>query len=419
MGNGLDAGLTARSDTDGSFNRNVPMRRSSLSALAVLVLMAACTTDDESPIPTDPNPEVSASVIGKAPRPLTNVTVGGKTHRIWAFVSADLDTPDDPVNLIFAGAADPIEIRSALLRLDGNRGGFGFPSGAPFDCVWSDAIGGVQGAYAAFPVGWVGSAIQLQCGGFGPIRFHLRLFKTGAITLGGAHFEVQIPGTTDHQVLSWELAEQLVTADLMRSGLLGGSPQATPTISPTPSHRGIPPIIYNGLPNGLKLLAGGPLGSVGTPVPIATDGRATVLSLARRAPAFGDADQTFTVQFDQVIPRPFCATSPDEYLYVTGPVHFTKTVRHPGKGELSTRYQARAELTVVPVDPTTGQPTGTPYRANVADEQVTATGKLTSLVSALLVQTELPALTGRGRLREQFHVGPVLARFDRDIACSP
>ena len=58
-----------------------------------------------------------------------------------------------------------------------------------------------------------------ECGTYGPIRFHLRLVKLGALTIGNAHFEVLIPGTTDHQVLSWELAEQLVTYDLARTGL--------------------------------------------------------------------------------------------------------------------------------------------------------------------------------------------------------
>ena len=37
---------------------------------------------------------------------------------------------------------------------------------------------------------------------------------------GAAHFEVLIPGTTDHQVLSWIVARDLVVGDLMRSGLL-------------------------------------------------------------------------------------------------------------------------------------------------------------------------------------------------------
>ena len=238
--------------------------------------------------------------------------------------------------------------------------------------------------------------------------------------LGGVHFEVQIPGTTDHQVLSWELAEQLVTADLVRSGLLGGAPGTTERISAAPSHRTIPPIIYNGLPVGLKALAAGPLGTAALPVPIATDGRATILLLATRARERGDGQQQFVVQFDQVIPRPFCAASPDEYLYVKGPVSLTKTVRSRGRGELTTQYRAQADLTVVPVNPATGQPTGAPYRAKVWEEQSTATGNLTSLAVGLLTQTELPGnLPGLGRLRDEFHVGPLVARFDREVRCNP
>lgn len=67
----------------------------------------------------------------------------------------------------------------------------------------------MQTAYDA-RAGWVGSAIQLQCGDYGPIRFHLRLFEAGDYTLANVHFELLIPNTTEHQVLSVELAEQLV-----------------------------------------------------------------------------------------------------------------------------------------------------------------------------------------------------------------
>ena len=92
----------------------------------------------------------------------------------------------------------------------------------PFDCTWEDAIGGHQGAYAR-ETGWSGSAIQLQCGDYEGLRFHLRLFRAGERTIVNAHFETIIPATTEHQVLSWELAEQFAVGDLGRTGVLSAS----------------------------------------------------------------------------------------------------------------------------------------------------------------------------------------------------
>ena len=112
--------------------------------------------------------------------------------------------------------------------------------------------------------------MQLQCGGYGPIRFHLRLFDIGGTTLGNAHFEVLIPGTTDHQVLSWELAEQLVTFDFARSGLLGAPPGSIAPVNPAPSFRGIPAPLYDGLPPELRVLTGGPSSDVTADVDLAT-----------------------------------------------------------------------------------------------------------------------------------------------------
>ena len=124
------------------------------------------------------------------------------------------------------GDADPAGIRAALMALDGDRSAFGLPNASPFNERWGDAIGDVQTSYAGSS-GWTGSVIQLRLGEYAPLRVHLRLFRTGAPfsaggtwTLGAAHFEVLIPGTADHQVLSWMVARQIITADLVRSGLL-------------------------------------------------------------------------------------------------------------------------------------------------------------------------------------------------------
>ena len=89
------------------------------------------------------------------------------------------------------------------------------------------------------------------------MRVHLRLFRTeppvwngGGWTIGAAHFEIRIPGIADHQVLSWELAQQVVMVDFLRSGLLDPGLPMIPTgpINDAPSFRTIPAMIYNLLP---------------------------------------------------------------------------------------------------------------------------------------------------------------------------
>ena len=133
-------------------------------------------------------------------------------------------------------------------------------------------------------------AIQLQCGDYGPIRFHLRLFEAGQYTLANVHFELLIPNTTEHQVLSWELAEQLVVADFARSGLLSAPPSLTAGINPAP-WREIPAQIYNGVPVPLRAAIRGPLGNVSAPVPIGSDGRATILQTRREVGASAMVDR--------------------------------------------------------------------------------------------------------------------------------
>src|SRR6185503_18651841 len=115
------------------------------------------------------------------------------------------------------------------------------------------------------------SVVQLQCGTYGPIRFHIRLFPQGEWTIANAHFELLIPGTADHQVLSWELGEKLVVADFARSGLLGAAPAQLAGLNPAPGYRSIPAVIYNGMPAQLKQIIGGPA-QTSTDVPIGTDG---------------------------------------------------------------------------------------------------------------------------------------------------
>jgi|GEM_PF-408024 len=347
------------------------------------------TPDDEmATLLTAPVPEAR----GFVPSPLVTAKIGQDAVQFWPYTGTNFTgEPQDPINLIFFGQADPRDIRAALLSLSGDRTALGFPAEAPFNSTWDDAIGDVQTAYGAtigteaaqspgpagekgpdrFCVyrGWSGSAIQLACGPYEGMRFHLRLFKVGSWTLGNAHLDVLIPGTTDHQVVSWEVAEQFVIADFMRSGLLDPAMPMIPTgqINASP-FRTIPAIIYNGMPVELRALIGGPLGNVTADVPIGTDGHAMILNLANKVPRVVEVrTQDFVINFNQAIPKPFCSSGQTDYLYVTGPVHLVQTARLSRSGSYEVSFSASGELSATPIDPTTGQPTGEVLKASVRE----------------------------------------------------
>ncbi|HKV70664.1 MAG TPA: hypothetical protein VJN62_05415 [Gemmatimonadales bacterium] len=365
----------------------------------LLLLPAALTACDAPRTATGPALQLKATAAARsappAPAPLTTLNLGGESRILWPYLNSDLSSaPEDPVSLVFRGgaaAADPRSIRAALVKLDGDRSAFGFPNVPPFNCTWSDAIGDVQAAFTE-ENGWVGSAIQLGCGDFGPMRFHVRLFGMGnGWTIGGAHFEVLIPGTTTHQVLSWELAEQLVTVDLLRTGLLDAANPIGDTgpINASP-FRTIPAVIYNGLPGDLRAVIGGPAADQTADVPIQTDGHATVFNVAAAAQqTAGTALQDFTIQFNQVIPKPFCASGPADFVLVQGPVHLTETIQTTAT-DYNTQFHATGKLTVTPVDPTTGSVTGAPFSATVQQEQASAFSDTGASASEKLLQTLVP-----------------------------
>jgi hypothetical protein len=380
----------------------------------VALLLAACA-DAEQPL--GPNPEAALQRSGILDPSLVAIDLGGATRHLWPFASASLETSDDPINLILTGTADPRNIRNALLALDGNRGA-PFPPVFPFTCTWSDAIGGLMAGYGA-ESGWAGGAIQLQCGSYGPIRFHLRLFDLGDYTVANAHFEVVIPGTADHQVLSWELAEQLVTYDLARTGLLAAAPSVTAPINPAPSHRWIPGVIYNGLPADLRALIGGPAVPTGD-VGIASDGRATVFALAGQAtPGPAPTVQVFTIIYDQVIPKPFCDAGPGDFVQVHGPVTLEQHV-DPGDGYRMS-FRAQGDLAVLPIDITTGRPSGDPLRARLSESQDTEAGDRGGEIRGAILQSLLPrGEVEAGGLRIEIKVGlDRPAKYDRNDICSP
>jgi len=324
---------------------------------------------------------------------LVTVSLRKKSVTFWPYTGASFDViPVDPVNLIFVGEADPVEIRSALLALDGNRNAYGFPSGFfPFDQRWTDAVGGdVQVSYEKH-AGWIGSVIQLTLGVYGPLRVHLRLFRTaapsgsgGIWTLGAAHFELQIPGTTSHQVLSWELAQEVVRVDMLRSGLIDGNVILTnPPITATPSWRTIPAAIFNQIPVDLRAALGYPTDQIDTDFPIPNNGMAAILHVLGSAPlVFGRTNPSARVEFGQLIPKPFCSQGPNDFVNVAGPVDFTTHVDVSANGKYEYTASYFGALTVTPWDIVNNVPAGNPYTASTSGHQSGHTWGANGLVQA-------------------------------------
>lgn len=398
-------------------------RRLSLPSLFLCGALTACTGLIEDVTGSLGAPGGSVGRLsGPVPGPVAMIPGSDGAMAIFPYLTDDLSSNGrDPVNLVFAGSADPRSIRAALLALDGNRAG---PL-AGFACTWKDAVGGLHTAWSE-PTGWAGSAVQLECGDYGPIRFHLRFFEAGDVTLAGAHFEFLIPGTTDHQVVSWELAEQLVTFDIARTGLLGAAPGSTGPVNAAPWFRTIPAILHalasQADPQFAALL--GMLGLVDLSngdKGIPTDGAATVLTLAASAPLVpGTAAQDFEVPFGQLIPKPFCADgAPSPYLYVTGAVRLTLTSTQQAGGHFEQAMTARGRLTLLPWNPVTNQPAGEPYQAEVSETQQVRINDRGTSIQGTQHQLEIPSgAPGRGQLLIRIKVGADGApQYDREARC--
>lgn len=377
---------------------------SRIAAVLLLLLPLACERPTEpSQSPAPPN---AALVNAPAPSPIVPVSLPSGTLQLWPFTGFGFGVPSDPVNLMWIGHADPRVLRGALLLLDGDRTAFGFPNVFPFNCTWQDEpevqseVGYTSGS------GWVGSPIQLMCGTIDQARLHLRFFDVGGATIGGAPFEVSIPGTVEHQTISWELAEQMVVVDFIRSGLLDTQLPlfTTNQINPAP-YGTIPAIIYNGIPTGLRAAIGGPLSDVTTDVPIASDGMATVLNLA--ASVDGQplvSRRRFVMNYNQVIPQPFCGSS---YLYVTGPVTLNQVVIFTPAGNYISQFHALGQLAVTPVDPTTGQSVGETFQAKVLEDHKGIMTDAVTLESFSTFRILLPpAAPYHGSMEFSFSVGP-------------
>lgn len=396
------------------------MRLTVISVLvvaAVTCLIVGCSDFPNTASPAQGNGDAElqnllakpfAATNAVPPSPLETVYFDDASLTFWPFTGGDFSGEGkDPINLIFVGKASPLDIRAALLALDGDRTPMGLPPIPPFNARWDDDVTGDIQASFSEPGGWSGGCIQLTCGEYGPIRFHLRLFEMGDWTVANAHFEMQIPGTANHQVLSWELAEQLVIGDFIRSGLLDTDIPMIPTqqINPSP-WRTIPAIIYNELPVELRALINGPLGNVTEDVPILSDGHAVILNLAGSAPRVVETrTKDFVLNYGQVVPKPFCASGPADYVYVQGPVHMVQTTSLSDAGIYHAAFRAEGQLTVTPVDPYTGEPIGDPLTADVYEHHDSHFTSTMQWVSSILSQNLQPdTAVGAGRLFVRFQV---------------
>lgn len=318
----------------------------------------------------------------QVPGEIVNLTAGDSDLSFWPYTGTSLvDTAVDPINLVFKGEADPIQIREALMSLDGNRAP-DFPDIPPFNLPWTDALGGdVQTTYVE-DEGWEGCVIQMTLGEYAGLRVHLRLFATGlddgqggTYSLGGAHFEMMIPGTSEHQVLSWELAEMVVMYDLARSGLLTAEPAATGMINAAPSFRDIPTFIYNPLvddPMGQMLLTvlDYPVEYQSEGYPLPSDGQGTLLCVCDVGEiTSGTWASSVEIEYDQAIPRPICSDGPYDWLYVSGPITFNTLVEVNEQGEYWYETSFDGVLNAVPIDIQTYQPIGQPFLAQVSGDQ--------------------------------------------------
>jgi hypothetical protein len=395
----------------------LPRLAAATLAASIIASLSGCNDLQDPAAPADGDHPQFRRSAAVTPSPL--VAIGDM--QIWPYTGTDLaGTASDPINLIFPNQPDPRVIRAALMGLSGNRSMFGFPDVAPFNCTWADAVGGVQTTWTS-EAGWVGSAIQLECGEFDQLRFHLRLFPGGGMTLGGAHFEVLVPGTQHHEVLSWEFAERIVQFDLIRAGaeFLG----STAVINPAPSYDFINPLVFNSLPLPLRAELDLPLTPQSQPVPRPNDGMATIMGVTGAWTADpGVLNRDFVIQFGQVIPKPFCASGPFDYVYVSGPINVRQRVVVTPSGNYISNIHAQGRLEVTPVNPLTSPPTpiGATFSAIINEKQRNVITNRTTLVSNLSMQTMLPPSAAfRGRLMITLNVGPgESSSYDARLECN-
>ena len=362
-----------------------------------MVTVVGCS-EDGTPLGAGWDAPATAQAYGGQPYPGPSGVVTAAGFTVYPYTLNHYFAEDqDPVNLIFTGEANPLNLRAALMSLDGDRSGLGAidPALAPlaaFDCTWQDALGGdEQVAYGADA--WAGSVIQLACGDYGPVRFHLRLFPEEGYTIGSAHFEVLIPGTADHRVLNWELAETLVFADFIRTGIaapVGG----TGLITAQPTYRTIEVELFNALPADLKYVVTGDPTYVATePVGVPNDGNATIVQVFASVPLTpGTAEQQLTLPYAITAPKPICNPDGDKYVTIEGSVDLWQVDILTDAGEYSREFRANGHLLVMPLSPEPGEP----QNAIVEQQQFAKFWPGMASTSRRFTQTMVPVASDEG-----------------------
>jgi len=397
------------------------------SALAFALFAVWACSDEPGPTAPDVGPATVVGMAEDAPlaaaslADLVTRSIAGTDATFWPYTgrTPTLGDAADPINLILVGDADPRTIRARLMALDGDRSSFNLPPVAPFDCTWTDAIGGTQAVYVEGH-GWSGSVVQLQCGAYETLRIHLRLFRVGDLTFANAHLDTRIPGTTDHEVISWELSRALTALDLQRidASMVG----AAAGITASPTYRSVLAPIFQGIqadPGTYALLV--TPAALGLPATWASlsptgdllnDGNAVIFSVPS-VPTDGGAvisRQTVKIKFAQVIPRPFCTAGGQDLLQVVGPVTLTQQVVASPSGAFHTRYHAKGHLDVqqvMPTGPGTFAPVSEPYRALVNQHGRGVMTDQINMVNDIQLRMEIRPRGGeRGQLMLNVRLGP-------------
>ena len=89
------------------------------------------------------------------------------------------------------------------------------------------------------------------------------------------------------------------------------------------------------------------------------------------APRTGDFGESFTLNYDQVIPKPICFGGPLDWVQVSGPVQLSSVETVDASGRYQYHTQIAGQLTITPVDVTVNPPApaGPSYRAEIGDQQ--------------------------------------------------
>jgi hypothetical protein len=363
---------------------------------------------------------------GHQPKPpdTTVVTLGPRSIEIWPYTGENFSgTPSDPINLFFVNT-DPRALRQALLGLDANRPQIA-PVPLPIDhCIWMDGMGNEQTAWGEVHR-WVGGEVQLVCALPGyplgqTFRFHVRLFRQGRDTLGAAHFELRVPGTGEHRVLSWDLARDFVAAEMERvrpgmhsetiplitpgtfrtvDGLLYGELIKDPGLAYLLGFLGINPAVHDGLGNPL----------------IPTTGDAIAFAPHLRHGIKRDRSQaSTTIEYNVTTPRPFCNTGPYDFVHLSGTLEFNQAVSVDRQGEYRRRYDIAGDLIVVPVNPLTGEVVGPPTPAHVEERH---RARLDNHGGQLTERASQELLGSPGQKLSWFLAAGHLDRYSIEVVC--